>query len=103
VFKLKNVRRAPGKQGRFIKTEHKLAGITMRHYLDSNSKESPIPTSLRLHYDDETVVNGINGHGMNGHGVNGVNGHRMNGINGANGHVSSAYASEGRTEYTIAP
>jgi cytochrome P450 len=31
VFKLKNVRRAPGKQGHFTKTEHKLAGITMRH------------------------------------------------------------------------
>ncbi|KAK1919547.1 hypothetical protein P3342_001839 [Pyrenophora teres f. teres] len=56
VFKLPNVRRAPGKQGRFSVTEHKLAGITMRHYLDASSKESPIPTSLRLHYDAEEVV-----------------------------------------------
>jgi hypothetical protein len=76
VFKLKNVRRAPGKQGRFITTEHKLAGITMRHYLDASSNESPIPTSLTLHYDDETVVNGVNG----------VNGHAMNGY--SNGYVN---------------
>ncbi|KAH9860809.1 hypothetical protein J1614_012142 [Plenodomus biglobosus] len=66
VFKLKNVRRAPGKQGRFTTTEHKLAGITMRHYLDANAKESPIPTSLRLHYDgDDVVTNGVNGHTSN--------------------------------------
>lgn len=68
VFKLPNVRRAPGKPGRFITTEHHLAGITMRHYLDGSSKESPIPTSLRLHYDTEdTAVNGVNGHMSNGH------------------------------------
>ncbi|EMD61935.1 hypothetical protein COCSADRAFT_38736 [Bipolaris sorokiniana ND90Pr] len=68
VFKLPNVRRAPGKPGRFTTTEHHLAGITMRHYLDGTSKESPIPTSLRLHYDSEhTAVNGINGHMSNGH------------------------------------
>jgi len=69
VFKLPNVRRAPGPQGRFTVTEHHLAGITMRHYLDANAKESPIPTTLCLHYDDpnatatttttaSTVVNG---------------------------------------------
>ncbi|CAI6334735.1 unnamed protein product [Periconia digitata] len=52
VFKLKNVRRAPGKQGRFTITEHEVAGVKMRHYLDSNAKESPIPTSLTLHYDE---------------------------------------------------
>ncbi|KAI1879029.1 hypothetical protein JX265_003206 [Neoarthrinium moseri] len=51
VFKLKNVRRAPGKLGKFTITEHDLAGIKMRHYLDSSSKESPIPTSLTLYYD----------------------------------------------------
>lgn len=51
VFKLKNVRRAKGKQGKFTIVEHDLAGIKMRHYLDSSSKESPIPTSLTLHYD----------------------------------------------------
>jgi cytochrome P450 len=51
VFKLKNIRRAPGKLGRFSIVEHDLAGIKMRHYLDSSSKESPIPTSLTIEYD----------------------------------------------------
>ena len=51
VFKLNNVRRAPGKEGRFAIVEHHLAGIRMRQYLDANSKESPIPTSLTLEYD----------------------------------------------------
>ena len=80
VFKLKNVRRAPGKQGRFVTTEHKFAGITMRHYLDASSNESPIPTSLTLHYDDETVVSGVSG--VNGH----LNGHATNGY--SNGYVN---------------
>lgn len=52
VFKLKNVRRAPGKQGQFTITEHDVAGVKMRHYLDASSRESPIPTSLTLHYDE---------------------------------------------------
>jgi cytochrome P450 len=51
VFKLKNIRRAPGKQGRFTVVEHDLAGVKMRHYLDASSKESPIPVSLTLEYD----------------------------------------------------
>lgn len=86
VFKLRNVRRAPGKQGRFIVTEHKLAGITMRHYLDSSSKESPIPTSLRLHYDSDDAPLAANG-------ANGlVNGHANAGGNNAYGNA-----------YTIAP
>jgi cytochrome P450 len=51
VFKLPNVRRAPGKRGMFTTTEHDVAGVKMRHYLDANSKESPIPTSLSLEYD----------------------------------------------------
>jgi len=51
VFKLKNVRRAPGKLGKFTIVEHDLAGIKLRNYLDSSSKESPIPTSLTLEYD----------------------------------------------------
>jgi hypothetical protein len=99
VFKLRNVRRAPGKQGRFIITEHKLAGVSMRHYLDANSKESPIPTSLRLHYDDETVMNGVNGVSST---------HAANGVNGANGHTSNGHANAGGDNeygnaYTIAP
>ena len=52
VFKLKNIRRAPGRQGRFATVEHKVAGVTMRQYLDGNAKESPIPTSLTLEYDE---------------------------------------------------
>ncbi|KAH4056034.1 hypothetical protein HBH49_048320 [Parastagonospora nodorum] len=90
VFKLKNVRRAPGKQGRFTVTEQKLAGVSMRHYLDANSKESPIPTSLRLHYDYETITNGLNG-------AAGLNGHAPNGYANANGNNSHGNA------YTIAP
>jgi cytochrome P450 len=52
VFRLKNVRRAEGRLGKFSITEHELAGIKMRHYLDASSKESPIPTSLTLEYDE---------------------------------------------------
>lgn len=52
VFKLKNVRRAPGKQGQFSIVEHEIAGVKMRHYLDASSRESPIPTSLTLQYDE---------------------------------------------------
>jgi cytochrome P450 len=51
VFKLKNLRRAKGRLGRFSITEHDLAGVKMRHYLDASSRESPIPTSLTLEYD----------------------------------------------------
>ena len=52
VFKLKNIRRAPGKLGRFSIVEHHLAGIKTRQYLDASSRESPIPTSLTLEYDE---------------------------------------------------
>jgi len=53
VFKLKNVRRAPGKPGRFAIVELEIAGgVKMRHYLDASARESPIPTSLTLHYDE---------------------------------------------------
>jgi cytochrome P450 len=100
VFKLKNVRRAPGKQGQFTVTEHKLAGITMRHYLDANAKESPIPTSLRLHYDgDDVVTTGINGL-TNGH----TNGY-ANGTSHAyqNGHANAGGDNPHGNAYTIAP
>lgn len=53
VFKLKNIRRAPGKQGHFSVVEHEFAGVNMRQYLDANAKESPIPTTLTLEYDAE--------------------------------------------------
>ena len=57
----------------------------MRHYLDASSNESPIPTSLTLHYDDDTVVNGTNGvngrpNGTNGYSNGYVNGNAVNGL-----------------------
>lgn len=58
VFRLPNLRRAPGKQGNFSTLEHQVAGVNMRVYLDSNAKETPIPTSLTLIYDSKTQANG---------------------------------------------
>lgn len=52
VFKLKNVRRAPGKQGVFTTVEHSIAGVKWENYLDASSREAKIPTSLTLHYDE---------------------------------------------------
>lgn len=52
VFRLKNVRRANGRQGMFHIVYHEFAGVKMRQYLDSNCKESPIPTTLTIEYDD---------------------------------------------------
>ena len=51
VFKLKNVRRAPGKQGVFTTVKSDLDGIPIVKYLDASSRESAVPTSLTLHYD----------------------------------------------------
>lgn len=53
VFKLKNLRRAAGSAGKFSIVEHEVAGVKMRQYLDANAKESPIPTTLTLEYDEE--------------------------------------------------
>ena len=53
VFKLKNLRRSPGRAGHFSTVEHQVAGVQMRLYLDANAKESPIPTTLTLEYDAE--------------------------------------------------
>lgn len=52
VFKLKNVRRAPGKQGRLTFVESEVGGVKLKRYLDASSRESVVPTSLTLHYDD---------------------------------------------------
>jgi cytochrome P450 len=51
VFKLKNLRRAPGPQGYFTVIEREFAGVTLRYYLDANAHESPVPTTLTLQYD----------------------------------------------------
>lgn len=58
VFRLRNLRRAPGKQGHFSTLSHTVAGVNMRVYLDANSQESPIPTTLALIYDREPYMNG---------------------------------------------
>jgi len=52
VFKLKNIRRASGARGQFSTIDHVVAGVKMRMYLDANSKESPIPTTLNIEYDE---------------------------------------------------
>lgn len=52
VFRLKNLRRAPGKPGHFSKVEHRIGDLNMNVYLDEHSHESPIPTSLTVLYDD---------------------------------------------------
>ncbi|KAF2107719.1 heme peroxidase [Lophiotrema nucula] len=53
VFKLKNLRRASGKQGHFTTVDRSVGGeIMMKHYLDASSRESPIALSLTLEYDE---------------------------------------------------
>ena len=52
VFKLKNLKRAPGPPGNFAVVRHAIAGVEMNVYLDDHAKESPIPTTLRLQYDE---------------------------------------------------
>ncbi len=52
VFKLKNVRRACGRQGYLTRVEDEFAGVRFRKYLDANANESPIPTTLTLEYDE---------------------------------------------------
>ncbi|CZR66488.1 related to Psi-producing oxygenase A [Phialocephala subalpina] len=43
VFKLKNLRRAGGRNGHFSVVEHHFAGVNMRVYLDANYGSYPIP------------------------------------------------------------
>lgn len=52
VFKLNNLRRAPGRPGKLHLREHEVAGVNFRLYIDSNSKESPVPTTMRVLYDE---------------------------------------------------
>ncbi|KAF4619009.1 hypothetical protein G7Y89_g14838 [Cudoniella acicularis] len=52
VFKLKNLRRAPGAQGHFTVVYDHVGGVAMKKYLDANASESPIPTTLTLEYDE---------------------------------------------------
>lgn len=58
VFRLKNVRRAPGHKGQLIRLSEKLGhdendpACEIVMYLDGSCHESPVPTSLVLEYDD---------------------------------------------------
>ena len=66
VFKLKNLRKAKGRAGHLNATHEDLGHLgdacRVQLYLDSHCKESPIPTSLTLEYDEEVVSNGtVNG------------------------------------------
>lgn len=55
VFCLKNLRRAPGVRGRFIKVHedlgHNRDACTINMYVDMTCAESPVPTSLVVEYD----------------------------------------------------
>ncbi|CAD6928997.1 unnamed protein product [Tilletia controversa] len=54
IFKLPNVRRAPGRPGSFVRvTEDVAEGITTSLYLDTFCRESPLPTSFRLEFDSD--------------------------------------------------
>ena len=50
IFKLKGLKRANGKLGQFATVEHAVGGLKKRSYLDSNSRESSVPTTLTLEY-----------------------------------------------------
>ena len=77
VFRLRNLRRAPGPQGHFSTLSHEVAGVKMRIYLDSSAGESPIPTTLSLIYDEDTYghANGYANGYANGHTDEGANGY----------------------------
>ncbi|KAE8227785.1 hypothetical protein CF326_g7306 [Tilletia indica] len=54
IFKLPNVRRAPGRQGSFVQVTDKVADEVATHlFLDHLSRESPMPTSLVLEFDSD--------------------------------------------------
>jgi cytochrome P450 len=54
IFSLKNLRRAPGPGGQFVRYKTDIAhGIEGHTYLDQASGETPAPVSLQVWYDDE--------------------------------------------------
>ncbi|KAM0748029.1 linoleate diol synthase [Meredithblackwellia eburnea MCA 4105] len=56
IFKLKNLRREPGRGGQFVRIEQDFAqGLESHLYLDSSSSETPAPVSLRVLYDADEV------------------------------------------------
>lgn len=52
VFRLKNVRRANARLGRMGIVEREMSGLKVRTYLDESAKESPMPRSMTLLYDE---------------------------------------------------
>lgn len=56
VFKLKNIRRASGRQGQLIRLPEQLGhdrdACTIQTYLDATCKEGPVPSTLVIEYDE---------------------------------------------------
>jgi len=52
IFKLKNIRRAPGPPGKFVRVSEELGEATAHLYLDFQSRETPVPSSLKIEYDE---------------------------------------------------
>ncbi|CAD6909860.1 unnamed protein product, partial [Tilletia caries] len=56
IFKLPNLRRTPGRQGSFVQVSESVADGIMSHlFLDSHSRELPLPTSLVLEFDTDSA------------------------------------------------
>jgi len=53
VFRLKNVRRAPGKAGRLVRFHQELGGTPCPVYLSENQGLWPLPVSLSIVYDGD--------------------------------------------------
>ncbi|CAO1625574.1 unnamed protein product [Parajaminaea phylloscopi] len=57
VFKLKGLRRAPGRRGELIRIPEQLGhnrdACTIQTYLDQNCKQSPVPSTFVIEYDEE--------------------------------------------------
>ncbi|KAL9931992.1 hypothetical protein V8E36_009053 [Tilletia maclaganii] len=57
IFKLPNIRRAPGRAGSFVRVTEDIAdGVSIHFYLDSFCRESPIPTSFVIEFDSDVPV-----------------------------------------------
>lgn len=58
IFKLNNLRRTPGRNGRFIRAVEDLGGLDGHIYLDEANNEAFCPISLSILYDAETIDSG---------------------------------------------
>ena len=52
IFKLKGLKRAAGKLGQFTTVEETVGGVKRRFWLDSNARESSVPATLTLEYQE---------------------------------------------------